>query len=726
VFRFTAAYTAAACTAVLIVFSSLAVPQETRAQPLRQRLQRAREDANNSREPAGAARESAGNPRGSAANARLTAQSVPVSESVARWVNHLGRLQPKDADGYAELHLQYFAQGISGAEYWCGQLARFEGADRPQNVLQMVEQLLAAKAGVDRQLETAFAERTGFAALAHERRQTAISNYLWATSSWIDLSGRLRYTLFDALNVAADTLAGRPNDYNRLLDLLVQYKSGIGAVAVAPGLFDPAPGDVGAVAVSLPAKLTTLRLIAESGNYELVPDVARLIKQPRIPPQLVLAAAHAIDRLGIPQNERPGQDPTLPKPSITAGELASILEKLEVRSLTADERRTRDELLARATAQAESGLAADKYRLGSFDIEPGDWLLMRNPSPYNLFTELSPGLFTHVGVAAIETGTDGVRRMVIIDIPETGPEMPATNADAFVQRTRHFVFMRHPDAAAAARMADAAAATIGNVTEFDLNFRTDRVLALKGQPLAGKKVHTYCAGFLYLCALQTDRPREEFFPLEEGPAEGYTAQNLAKFGFTFGEGFISPTGAFFSPTLQLIGRREPMYDPRREIEEAVFDHFAQSLMAREVTPAPDAFQRLRLKVAEAAKQNPLLAKAVANTVGVAEDMDLVAAAKAKALVETLDEIAYAASGEFLAARDAIMAGAPYTAARPSPPKSAADQARTRELRARHRALVDRWESNQLTPRALRIELVQYYVAEGKKKLEERFFASGGD
>ena len=218
-------------------------------------------------------------------------------------------------------------------------------------------------------------------------------------------------------------------------------------------------------------------------------------------------------------------------------------------------------MVAWAAEHDKTGLAGDVYRLGTFEIRPGDWLLMRNPSPYNLFTDLSPGLFTHVGVAAIEKGSDGRRRMVIIDIPESGPEMPATNVDAFLQRTRHFVFLRHPDSETAAQMAQAAASTVGNISQFDLNFRTDRILPLAGEPLAGKKIHTYCAGFLYLCALQTERPRDEFFPLKEGPAEGYTTENLAKFGFSFGEDFISPTGAFFSPTLKLVGRREPMYDP---------------------------------------------------------------------------------------------------------------------------------------------------------------------
>jgi hypothetical protein len=703
------------CSALVFATAVFDGPQRANAQTLRQRLQKAREakakEAAEPPPPAAAARKR---------NAPRQPAKLPASaNSVAQWVNQLDQLQPKEAAGYADLPLDQFAQGVSAVEYWTGQLARFEEPERQGQVLLVVEHLLAAKSRIDRQLEAAFSQRVGFAAIEPEdRRRMALENYLWATSSWIDLSGRLRYLLFDALNFAADEVVAEPAEYARLLDLLTRYKSGVGAVVVSSGLFDPPRSEVGAVPVSISAKLRILQLIGDSGNYELVPELARLIKHPNISARLLLAAVQAVRRLGLPQDPRPGQDPTLPKPTITAREIAAALGKLDVRRLTSDERRLRDQLVAWATARAKLGLAEDVYQLGSIEIRPGDWLLMRNPSPYNLFTDLSPGLFTHVGVATIEKGSDGVRRMVIIDIPERGPEMPATNVDAFVQRTRHFVFLRHPDRATADKLAEAAVATVGNITEFDLNFRTERVLALKGRPLRGEKIHTYCAGFLYLCAVQTDRPREDFFPLHEGPAGGYTAENLARFGFTFGEDFISPTGAFFSPTLTLVGRREPMYDPAREIEEAVFDHFAQSLITRQVTPAPDAFQMLRLKVAEAAKSNPQLAKAVASAAGVAEEMDLVAAAKAKALIETLDEVAYGASREFAAARDAIMVSSPAELRELAP----AQRTRLQELRTQHASLVDRWAKNQLTPRALRIELVQHYTNAGKQRLEERFFA----
>ncbi len=62
-------------------------------------------------------------------------------------------------------------------------------------------------------------------------------------------------------------------------------------------------------------------------------------------------------------------------------------------------------------------------------------------------------------------------------------------------------------------MSDAARSMIDNEIEFDLNFRTARVTELKGQPLAGKKIKTYCAGLLLLCALQSDHPGKRSFRL---------------------------------------------------------------------------------------------------------------------------------------------------------------------------------------------------------------------
>jgi hypothetical protein len=694
------------------------------AQILRQRIQQRKEAQKKQEEQRNTGRDPLRREPAVRNQPRLPAKEPAESGSVGQWMAYLEQLAPAEAAGYAGIAVEQVTAGTTAVEYWCGELARFEEYEqRRGQVLLVTDRLLAAKARADALLDRAIAARVGFAKLeANDARRAGLSNYLRTTSALIDLSGRLRYLLFDALNFAADEVAIDPLEYNRMLDLLVQYKSGIGANVVAVALIDPPASETDAVAVSAVAKLKILNLIADTGQYELVPELARLIKDPRTQPRIILAAADAVRRLGISQEARPGQDPTLPAPAITARELLSVLGKLDRRRMTPGERQSCEELLAWLDEPAKSGLVGDTFRLGNMELRPGDWLLMRNPSPYNLFTELSPGLFTHVGVVAVEEGRDGQRRMVIVDMPERGPEMPATNVETFVQRTRNFVFLRHPDAEVARAMGQAAAATIGNVTEFDLNFRTDRILSLKGQPLRGKKVHTYCAGFLYLCALQTDRLRAEFFPIPEGPAGGYTQENLAKFGFTFGENFISPTGAFFSPALELVGRREPMYDPRREIEEAVFDHFATSLLDKQVTPSPDVFQVLRLKVAEYSKTSEALKRALASAVGVAEEMDLVAAAKAKALVETLDEVAFGASAEFLSARDAIMSGALPPSERPTPEA----QANVAKYRTRHAELAKRWDAEKLSPRGLRVELVRYYTEQGKREIERRFFRMGNE
>ena len=100
-------------------------------------------------------------------------------------------------------------------------------------------------------------------------------------------------------------------------------------------------------------------------------------------------------------------------------------------------------------------------------------------------------------------------------------------------------------------------------------------------------------------------------------------------------------------------------------------------------------------------------------------MDLVSAAKTAAVVETLDEIAYGNSGEYLAARRAIMEG-PMPAADAA--ANSADQAKRAELRTRHAQLAQLWDKEQLSPRALRLELVNFYTARGIAQLDARFFS----
>ena len=591
------------------------------------------------------------------------------------------------------------------------------------SVTPTLEPLLLAKKRVDALFEELLALRGSFVGVSPvEAQRTALKSYLRTLSTLTDLSGQLRYLQFDAIGSAASAAAENPGERERLVALLTQYRSTIGASVMVDLLFDPEgdPRDVAALRASDALKSRVLTLIAAARQNDLLPDLADFLLDEPATPALVIQGAETVRTLGLPQVPRPGQDPTLPPIAISAAELQERLNKLDVSKLDASLRARRVELLTWLDQRLKEGITDHHYTLGQGDFAPGDWLLMRNPSPYNLFTDLSPGLFTHVGVVAGETAGDGITRIVLVDLPERGSRMPATTVDTFVKRTRHYVVLRHEDREVARKMGEAATTMIGNETQFDLNFRTRRVMDMAGKALQGEKIHTYCAGLLLLCALQSGNQREDFFPIAEFPASGNTQANLKTFGMSIGEDFISPTGALFSSKFKIVAQREPMYDPRRAVEEAIFNHFAEQMITANIRPTADAFQSLRLKVAEASKTNPLLAQALASAADISTEMDLVAAAKAAAVVETLDEVATSNSAEFLAAQQALRAGGAeqMTAAGLKPDEIA----RLQKLRQRHADLYQRWTARRVTPRAMRIELLNYYIAQGRKQLDARFFS----
>lgn len=642
------------------------------------------------------------------------------AQSPAEALARLTALLPASGDAFADAALPDIASAARRLEDACARSAdMYELA--PAEVLRRSSTLVGIKRQLDELVENNFKLRTSIVNVTPDSRQHAAAHkYLQVLGALIDVAGRLRYLLVDALDEAAGELATHQQQREELVDLLIAARSSSGAAVLAPLLADPPRG----AAVPIPSprlRAKVLELIAATAQVDLLPQVATYLQKSDTPAANVLLAADVVRRVGLPQEIRPGQDPALPRPAITARELREVLTRLRIPRRQRQLQDQRTELLAWADRHARFGITDGEYRLGNAVIKPGDWLLMRNPSPYNLFTDLSPGLFTHVGVVSLERSTDGISRMVIVDLPDRG-RMPATNADTFVKRTRHYVFVRHRDPVKAAEMGEVAASMIGNETQFDLCFRTDRVLKLERQSLAGKKIHTYCAGLLLLCAMQTGLPRNELFPIPERAAGGRTSENLAKLGMSIGDDFVSPSGALFSRALEIVGRREPLYEPTREIEEAVYDYFATSIMHRNMTPSSDLYQSLRLKLAEASRTNPLLAHALASAVGVPADTDLVAGAKATAVIEALDEVAYGASRQFMAASRALRAGSPSELRRN---RVAEDKiAEFQQYQQRHADLFRRWQSGEISPRALRIELVQHYISLGKRNLDARFFQAG--
>ncbi len=589
----------------------------------------------------------------------------------------------------------------------------------PPAILATVEGMVDIKRRADELLGQTVALRTEFVNLPPgDARREAVRSFLATTAELTELSGRLRYLSYDVISDASFDTSRSAADSERLVDVLLEGKSSIGAVVMADALFDP-PAESDVAPLNVVAKTKIMQLIRDSRQNDLLGQLARFVRQPDLRPEMAIWAAITIRTVGLPQDPLPDREEGLPDPEITAGALYDILAAIDASRLRPPWPKIHANLLAWLDQRRREGVSDEEYRLGSVEVRPGDWLLMRNPSPYNLFTDLHPGLFTHVGVVTARRGADGIRRFLIVDLRERGNRIPAVTIDTFVKRTLDYVVLRHADPSVGKKMGEVAASIIGNESKFDLNFRTDGITRLKGQDLRGKKIEGYCAGLLLLCAQETTVPVAQFFPIPEHPAGGKTLANLAKIDVSMQSDFYSPTGALFSPQLQIVGRREPMYSPTREIEQAIYDHFALQLRFSNLTPSRDWYQSLRLSLAEASKGNPLLAHALADAAGVNRNMDLVAAAKLGAVVETLDEIAYGASGQFVEARDAI---------RSRPPAELRQQGLADDeiepivrYRQRHAALQARWEAEELSPRDLRVALVSYYIEAGKRELDERFF-----
>jgi hypothetical protein len=242
-------------------------------------------------------------------------------------------------------------------------------------------------------LDTDLALRTRFAAApAGPGRQVSLLSYLRITSSLIDLAGRMRYQLRDALGHAAHQVAGRPDLRDRLIELLIQNRSGIGAALMSAVLF-PAPPDraSGAVAPSAATKARLLELIAVTGEFTQLAQLADLARRRDTPGELVVLSADAIRRVGLPQDERPGggaasrPDEPPSRPPITAASLYELVERANPSQLSGHTARLREGVLTWLAGRKARGLEDESYRLGAMELRPGDWLLMRNPSPYNLF-----------------------------------------------------------------------------------------------------------------------------------------------------------------------------------------------------------------------------------------------------------------------------------------------------------------------------------------------------
>ncbi len=632
-------------------------------------------------------------------------------------LDDLERLRPTTPEQVRAVSLAAWQQAARQLDEWFAARAWHEPAE-PDDVLRRLGELVDAKARHDRLLEALLELRGQFAAWpdAAEAR-LAVRHYLRLLATAVDSGGRLRYTLRDAIDNASYALDPTLPRFEQMIRLLTERKVGVAANVLSYVLFDPAP-DSGPQPYPESTKRLVLALCEAAEDPDLVPVLALYLREPDVAPGLALEAARVLVALGLPQTPLPNTAEE-DLPALTPEEFQARLSAIEPTGLSAAEQARRRELLAWCESRLRHGVREPELRVGSCAVRPGDWLLMRNPSPYNRFTDLSPGLFTHAGVVAEQQDAAGRRHLVIVDLPERGTRIPATNVEVFLNRSLHYVFVRHAEPAVAEALAEAAASLIGNESQFDLAFQTSRIEALRGQELRGQRIHTYCAGLLLLLVQDAERPRTEFFPFDEFAASPRSLSNLSVIGLSLGDRFVSPTGPMFSPNLRLVGRREPMYDPGREVKEAVYDHFAQAISERPLVLAPDFLQTMRLESARLSVTYPWLGRALARLNDVSPEMDLEAAAKAASVIEGLDQIADRGWQQFEAAREAILLD--ESVLQPGPQVDADWLRQQLEFRRTHAGLLTQWTQGSITPRELRIALVAFYREQACRELEQKFF-----
>lgn len=549
----------------------------------------------------------------------------------------------------------------------------------------------------------------GAAAQTPEAR-TAAAAFLKTISAWVDFSGRLRFETREQTRQITRRLS-RP-DVSKLIALAQQHHVGIVAPAIAFVLVQPPQGSK-ALPFDDATRMQLLRLIQSTHEIDATPTLYQLLRWPHTPNWLQLHLIDTLRSVGISQASQTDDG------GMTPAALLELTQQMEVDDLSVADQQLRFELLNWLAGLAKQGVSGETFRWGPVEIQSGDWVLQRNPSPYNRFTDLSPGLFTHVGIAAAVTDETGVRRIVIVDLPETGTQIESDTADEFVSTSLHWIVLRHRDPKAAAAMGRVAAKLMGRKAEFDLTFNTDLVAKQHGLlDRPDDAVHTYCAGFLALCAQEAGVSWDRLFPLTEGPINTQCAENLQSLGLTMTE-FVSPSGPLFSPDLEIVGTRPPMYSPDNQIREAVYDRFARKISETKFQMHATSAQRLRQQLAELSSDYAWVRAALAKANDVSPSLDLVVAGRVATIVENLDAIADDQSEAFADAFMLVSAG--------GVPKKAAGAEATRlaavfaDLKQRQPEWFAQGTAGSQSSASLRQMLVAFYSTRGQQAVDTMFF-----
>lgn len=635
-------------------------------------------------------------------------------------IEQLERAIPRRGDSWDAACVRTVAEAAFALDAWAAEQAwpaRATAASPPNDaeVVARLVRLVEAIARVDRCVESVVDLRGGFVGPgADDERLLRAGQYLSLLATLNQVQGRLRYMLHEAIENATYSLDARQPSFDLLLETLLRQRSRIGAEVMTYMLFDPDPsGPVRPFPAS--RKSECLRLLSACGSTETLDDLGQFLNEPNVSPELMIEAISAIRQIGLPQDPRRGASLDEPIPSVYAAQLREILSRLVIPAETTELQQQRDDLLSWATQRAQLGVTGETFRWGSNQLRGGDWILVSQTSSLRCVTNLSPGVFTRAGVVTEDTGGDRKRRFLVVALPEQADQVEATNVDVFLSQASSFLILRHTDPEVARHMSAAARELIGNESQFDPLLNAERVAPRSGQPLRGQLVHASSGGLLLLCGQAARRSREELFPILEQPAGGYLVTNLQQLGIAIGPHIVTPTGALFSTSMQIVGRGDPHYEPADEIAQAICDHGIHRLCDERWTVSPVMKQTLARHLIQVSRSTPWLSRALTRARDESAHRDLESAAQATALLDII---------EATARRNAEACVAAVAALQPPTEDNSGDAVRLpseARLGSRHQALFADWRAGKLNPWQLRSELVEYYIQAGCQQLDQLFF-----
>ena len=169
------------------------------------------------------------------------APAPPEVDGLPGWLKRLHDLIPPSAEEFAKFDPAALREATDAIDQWCVLWGRVAVGQPTHEKLAIVGRLVDAQQLVSRQLDDLLLVRSDFAALAADvKRHAALRGYLQAAAVLVELSGRLRYSLGDTIDDVAGALSDQLAARERLIDLLTQKQSNIGAEIMSAELFDPA------------------------------------------------------------------------------------------------------------------------------------------------------------------------------------------------------------------------------------------------------------------------------------------------------------------------------------------------------------------------------------------------------------------------------------------------------------------------------------------------------